>query len=94
MEIVAVKLQGTYACTDKVKGASLRAGWQGSRSCECVEAAFDGHVNCKGVPMTAIRPDPAMKARIREAVAHLPVNRTHGELVDAIVAVQEQAWQQ
>jgi hypothetical protein len=41
--------------------------------------------------MTAIRPDPAMKARIREAVAHLPANRTHGELVDAIVAAQEQA---
>ena len=52
LELVATRLQGKYACTDKLKGASLRAGWGGSRACECTEAAFDGHMNCKGVPMT------------------------------------------
>jgi hypothetical protein len=52
LELVSTKLQGKYACTDNAKGASLKAGWGGSRTCDCVEAAFNGHVNCKGVPMT------------------------------------------
>jgi hypothetical protein len=93
IEIVAVKLVGSYACCDKVSGASLKAGWQGSRACQCTEAAFDGYVNCKGVPMTAIRPDPVMAARIREATARLPANRTHGDLVNAIVAIQEHEFE-
>jgi hypothetical protein len=86
IEIVGTKLQGSFACTDKLKGADLRAGWQASRACDCTEAAFDGYVNCKGVPLTATPPDPAMNACIQKASARLPTNRSHGELVDAIAS--------
>jgi hypothetical protein len=52
-----------------------------------VEKAFGGHLNCKGVPMTATAPDQARNARIQQAIARLPPNRTHGDLVNAAVLV-------
>ena len=35
VEIVAVKLNGGFACTDNAAGAQLRAGWQGFCACAC-----------------------------------------------------------
>ena len=53
MEIMATdpSLDEVYACSDQRAGARLRAGWQGSRACECLEAASQGYVNCKGLPL-------------------------------------------
>ena len=53
VEIVAVKLNGGFACTDNAAGAQLRAGWQGFCACACTEKALDGYLNCKGTPLHA-----------------------------------------
>ena len=85
LEIVAVKLVGGYACCDQLQGAGLRAGWYGSRACNCVETANDGYVNCKGVPMKAVNPDPGRSAAMAAALSALPPNHTHADMVNALV---------
>ena len=49
VEVLAVKLTGTYPCgTSTGAPASIRAGWEGSRQCDCnPKAQF---LNCNGVP--------------------------------------------
>ena len=84
IEIVGVNLNGGFACTDGAAGAQLRAGWQGSRACACTEKALDGYVNCKGTPLHA--PPPGSGRCAAEMRRRLPANRTHAELVDAMVS--------
>lgn len=49
LEIVAVKLVGTYACGTAGGAPSvLKAGWQASQPCNCDNS--QKHTNCKGVP--------------------------------------------
>ena len=90
IEVVATKLAGRYACTDTAHGASLRAGWQASRPCQCVEGLNNGYINCKGVPITAMLPPQAAEARaatLKAALNRLPQNRTHADLMNAIAAI-------
>merc|ERR1711974_49205 len=49
VEIVGVKLTGTYACgSEEEAPPSIRAGWQASRSCTCDNTKE--FLNCKGLP--------------------------------------------
>jgi len=51
MEIVAVKLVGTYSCgTARGAPSSIRTGWQASRPCRCSNR--HEFLNCQGVPTT------------------------------------------
>merc|ERR1711988_1208116 len=49
IEIVGVKLVGTYSCMS-INGApsAIRAGWEGSRACSCTNSKTK--LNCQGVP--------------------------------------------
>jgi hypothetical protein len=49
LEIVGVKLVGSYSCTSKAGApSSVRAGWKASRACVCDSS--QQYLNCKGVP--------------------------------------------
>jgi len=49
LEIVGVKLTGTYACTSQAGAPSVvRAGWQASKPCACDNKLT--FLNCAGVP--------------------------------------------
>merc|ERR1712224_174088 len=50
LEIVGVKLAGTYACgTNKGTPAAIKAGWRASKACGCNNT--QEFLNCKGVPI-------------------------------------------
>jgi len=49
VEIIGVKLVGTYACTVSNGAPSvIKSGWQASKACQCDDSK--GFLNCQGVP--------------------------------------------
>jgi hypothetical protein len=71
IEIVGVKLTGSYACTtDMGAPASIKAGWKASKKCTCDPQKR--YVNCQGVAT-----QQAMGSDLNEALMHQNVSSAH-----------------